>query len=354
MDTAAGVGSEPIHVGGNVYLAGPYKGAPISAVVITPAVAGPFDLGNVVVRAPLEVNPETAQITAKSDPIPTILKGIPLKLRSVAIQVTRQFTLNPTNCEAMALTASSVSDGASARPPTASRSATAGPAFKPKLRLQLKGGTKRGDHPALKAVLTFAKTAKPTWRGSRSACRTPSSSTRATSARSAPGCSAERRQRRLPQGSVYGHVKAGPRCSNSRCTAPSICAPTANKLPDLVADLNGQIDIALGGVDTTKRTASGTPSKSVPDAPVSQLRARNEGRQEGPPGQNTENLCAKAQKASARLVAQNGKVAQLSPKIAVQCKKKHKRAAEKSSGRHAAKRSQAQVASLLRRLHTGW
>src|SRR6201999_423337 len=97
VDTSAGVGSEPFHVGGYVYLAGPYKGAPISSVVITPAVAGPFDLGDVVVRAPLYVNPETAQLTAKSDPIPTILKGIPLKIRSVAVSIDRQgFTLNPT------------------------------------------------------------------------------------------------------------------------------------------------------------------------------------------------------------------------------------------------------------------
>ncbi len=89
VDTAAGVGSEPFHVGGSVYLAGPYKGAPVSTVVITPAVAGPFDLGNVVVRAPVYVDPQTARLTVRSDSIPTILEGLPLKVRSVAIAIDR-------------------------------------------------------------------------------------------------------------------------------------------------------------------------------------------------------------------------------------------------------------------------
>src|SRR6185295_14369114 len=105
IDAGAGVGSEPFHVQGNLYLAGPYEGAPLSAVAVTPALAGPYDLGTVVVRTPLRLNPETAQLTATSDPIPTILKGIPLKIRSVAIQASRPgFILNPTSCEAAQLT----------------------------------------------------------------------------------------------------------------------------------------------------------------------------------------------------------------------------------------------------------
>ena len=118
VDAAAGVGSEPFHIAGDVYLAGRYKGAPISAVVITPAVAGPFDLGNVVIRNPLYIDENTAQVTVKSDPIPTILDGIPLKVREVAIQIDRgDFTFNPTSCEATQVTASiRSSDGATATP----------------------------------------------------------------------------------------------------------------------------------------------------------------------------------------------------------------------------------------------
>ncbi|HVT00295.1 MAG TPA: hypothetical protein VHE08_07255 [Solirubrobacterales bacterium] len=110
-----------------------------------------------VVRAPLYVDPETAQITAKSDPIPTILRGIPLKLRSVAIQVDRKdFIRNPTNCEPMAISATlAASDGGAAKPTERfqARGCKNLP-FKPKLALKLKGATKRIGHPALRAVLT--------------------------------------------------------------------------------------------------------------------------------------------------------------------------------------------------------
>ena len=99
----AGSGA-PFYVTGHAYLAGSYQGAPFSIVVITPAVAGPFDLGTVVVRSALSIDPSTARVTVKTDPFPTILDGIPLDIRSIAVEVTRsQFTLNPTSCERMAV-----------------------------------------------------------------------------------------------------------------------------------------------------------------------------------------------------------------------------------------------------------
>ncbi len=75
----AGAGTRPLYVPGKVYLAGPYKGAPLSLVVVIPAVSGPYDLGNVAVRAAIHVDPVTAQVTATSDPLPQILEGIPLR-----------------------------------------------------------------------------------------------------------------------------------------------------------------------------------------------------------------------------------------------------------------------------------
>ena len=76
-----GAGTHPLYVSGRAYLAGPYRGAPLSLAVITPAVAGPYDLGNVVLRVALHVNPETGEITAVSDSLPKILEGIPLRFR---------------------------------------------------------------------------------------------------------------------------------------------------------------------------------------------------------------------------------------------------------------------------------
>ena len=109
-----GVGSgTPLYVSGNAYFAGPYQGAPgapFSMVFITPAVAGPFDLGTVVVRAGLYINPSNAQVTLKADPLPQYLHGIPTEIRSISLDVNRpEFTLNPTSCAPMAVTGEEIS-----------------------------------------------------------------------------------------------------------------------------------------------------------------------------------------------------------------------------------------------------
>src|SRR5262249_7792945 len=88
-DVRAGAGSQPYQVTGKAYLTGPYKGGPLGLAIVTPAVAGPFDLGTVVVRTALYVDPETTRISAHSDPLPTILRGIPLDLRSISLRIDR-------------------------------------------------------------------------------------------------------------------------------------------------------------------------------------------------------------------------------------------------------------------------
>jgi hypothetical protein len=104
VNITAGAGSQPVQVQGRAYLAGPYKDAPLSLAIVTPAIAGPFDLGTVVVRVALYVDQNTARIRAVSDPIPRILDGIPLDVRSVSLSMDRAgFTFNPTSCEAMSV-----------------------------------------------------------------------------------------------------------------------------------------------------------------------------------------------------------------------------------------------------------
>ncbi len=98
----AGSGSAPYRFSGPVYLTGPYAGAPYGLSIAVPAAAGPFNLGTVVTRAALFVDKTTAQVTAEST-VPTIFKGIPLRLRSVNVTINRQgFMLNPTNCSPLA------------------------------------------------------------------------------------------------------------------------------------------------------------------------------------------------------------------------------------------------------------
>ena len=153
----AGAGDHPVYLPGKVYLAGPYKGAPLSLAVITPAVSGPYDLGNVVVRAALHVNPETAQITAVSDPLPQILEGIPLRLRSIRIDLNRpNFALNPTNCDPFSVdTEVFGEEGALAKPSAHFQVANCRVLpFAPKLTMGFSGSTKHAGNPALHAILT--------------------------------------------------------------------------------------------------------------------------------------------------------------------------------------------------------
>ncbi|HVS99056.1 MAG TPA: hypothetical protein VHE08_00920 [Solirubrobacterales bacterium] len=326
VSTTAGAGTEPVDVGGHVYLAGPYKGAPLSAVVITPAVAGPFDLGTVVVRAPLFVDPETARITARSDEIPHILKGIPLKLRSVEIKVDRQdFTLNPTSCEPMTVGAAvSGLNGATASPSNRFQVGGCGELrFKPALKLRLKGATKRVGHPALKAVLT----AKPGEANiGRAQVNLPHgefldqgnlNKTCTKPVLLAGNC---------PASTVYGRAKAWTPLLDQPLQGPVyLVGGYGYKLPALVAELNGQVKVLLvGKVDSGKNKGIRNTFEVVPDAPVSRFELSMKGGKRYGLLENSENLC-KAKKAKRRAIVrftgQNGKVEQFKPVVANQCGK---------------------------------
>jgi hypothetical protein len=100
VQAGSGPGEALFYVPGRAYLTGPYKGAPYGVVVVVPALAGPFDLGTVVVRAAIYIDPHTAQVSVKSDPLPKMLDGVPLQVRRIEVSVSRpSFTLNPTSCD---------------------------------------------------------------------------------------------------------------------------------------------------------------------------------------------------------------------------------------------------------------
>jgi hypothetical protein len=95
----AGAGAEPLGLAGNVYLTGPYKGAPFGLAIVIPALAGPFDLGTITVRARIAVDPSNLGLTITSDPLPEIVGGIPIRLQTVALSIDRAgFVVTPTNC----------------------------------------------------------------------------------------------------------------------------------------------------------------------------------------------------------------------------------------------------------------
>jgi hypothetical protein len=142
-----------------VYLAGPYKGAPFSLSIVVPAQAGPFDLGNVVVRAAVSVDPTDAHVTVKSDRLPTIVEGIPLRLRQVKVLIDRPgFMRNPTSCAPMSIVATIFSvDGVASDVGSPFKvGGCTDLALTPRLSIGVagKGQTKDGSHPSLKATLT--------------------------------------------------------------------------------------------------------------------------------------------------------------------------------------------------------
>ena len=117
VEVGSGPGPDSEFCPGKVYLTGPYKGAPYGLAVIVPALAGPYDLGTVVVRQALFINTKTAQVTDASDPLPTILKGIPLRVRRVdTILNGKDFTLNPTSCAAKRVKGTIISTEATKSP----------------------------------------------------------------------------------------------------------------------------------------------------------------------------------------------------------------------------------------------
>ncbi|MGA8745170.1 MAG: hypothetical protein WB507_04830 [Solirubrobacterales bacterium] len=333
----AGAGPTPIYVSGHAYLAGPYDGAPLSLAIVTPAVAGPFDLGTVVVRTALYVNPETAQITAKSDPIPTVLQGIPLDVRSIALKMNRpDFTLNPTNCDELGFTGSALSVlGVSA--PLSQRFQVGGcPAlpFAPKLAISLKGGTKRAQNPALKAVLT----ASPGEANVAAAQVTLPHAELLDNAHIGTVCTkpvfAEGAAlgEKCPPASIYGFAKAETSLLEKPLEGPVyLRSPLpGHRLPDLVAALNGEIDVALvGKVDTGKGGGIRNTFELVPDAPVSRFTLEMQGGKKSLL-ENSANLCSSKTKTKALvdLTGQNGKLDDTEALIKTSCKhegKKHRK-----------------------------
>jgi hypothetical protein len=110
-NVAAGPGSHPFHAVGKMYLSGPLQGAPLSLSAITPALAGPYDYGVVVVRVALHVDPLTAQVSAVSETMPQIIGGIPIRMRSIQVNIDRpNFTINPTNCNPFTVDSQGIGD----------------------------------------------------------------------------------------------------------------------------------------------------------------------------------------------------------------------------------------------------
>ncbi len=325
----AGVGGALTYVGGQVYLGGPYKGAPLSVISITPAVAGPFDADTVVVRLGLDLNPKTAEVEvdgAASDPIPHILKGIVLKVRDLRVYVDRpNFTLNPTSCDESSAKATlfgsfldvfSIADDVPVDLATRFQAANClNLGFKPKLALNLKGGTKRGGHPGLAAIYTprpgDANVEGLVVRLPRSAfldqAHIRTICTRVQFA--ADNC---------PKAAQYGYIKAWTPLLDEPLQGPVWLRSSNHKLPDLVFDLHGLVDIEVSvRIDSAKGGIRASLEDS-PDAPISKVVLKMQGGKKGLII-NSRNLCARKSRANVQSEGHNGKSSTANPEMRPQC-----------------------------------
>ncbi len=328
VDVAAGSGPTPFHTEGTAYLAGPYKGAPLSMAIVTPAVAGPFDLGAVVVRTALYVDSVTAQGKAVSDPLPQIIDGIPLDVRSIEVKLDRnQFTLNPTSCDPMKIagSATSASGGATALSSPFQVGGCKGLDFEPSLALRLKGGTKRTSHPKLIAIL---KAGEGEANLASAQVKLPPSAfldqahikTICTRVQFAAG--------QCPPGSIYGKASVKTPLFNDPLTGNVYLRSSSHNLPDLVLDLRGPasqpIEIEVSGKTDSVKGSLRNTFEAVPDAPFETATVELFGGKKGLVV-NSRNLCAHNYKATVKLTGQNGKRYDSNPLVKNDCKKSKKK-----------------------------
>ena len=290
-------------------------------------------------RAAIKVDPSTARVTVASDPLPQIVGGVPLRLRSIQIALNRKgFTVTPTNCDPFAVETSIGGDeGAVAGPSAGFQMANcADLAFGPKLGIQLSGGTNRRGHPALKAVLR----AKPGEANiSKVVTALPSTEILDNSHISAPCTRVQYASDTCPAGSKLGSATAESPLLGQPLSGPVYLRTSSHGLPDLVVQLNGQVDIELvGRIGSTKAGGLRTSFDTVPDVPVTRFVLSLEGGQKGLL-QNSESLCAAPEKATVQTTGQNGAVANSKSRLQVACgsstrhKRHHKRPTRARGGR---------------------
>jgi hypothetical protein len=339
-----GLGSVLSYAPGNLYLAGPYHGSPISVVAIDSALVGPFDLGVVIVRSAIKVDPQTTQVSidsAGSDPIPHIIDGIPIHLRDVRVYIDRpSFAVNPTSCNRFSVASTLQGSGARFSDPADDTFADAiynyqafncgSLGFKPAISLRMKGQTKRGDYPSLRVKVT----PRPGDANIASAqVALPPSVFLAQNHIDTLCTKGQFARKACPPGSIYGQATAYTPLIEEPLSGPVYLRSSDNLLPDLVFALNGRgIEVDLAGkIDSLHGGLRGS-FDLIPDAPVSKFILRMRGGKHGIL-QNAANVCTSTQLGSARFSGQSNQALRLRPRLQANCAHGHKGKAKQKGSR---------------------
>jgi hypothetical protein len=321
-NVAAGPGSHPFHAYGKMYLSGPFKGAPLSLATITPALAGPYDYGVVVVRVALHVDPLTAQVSAVSDTVPSIIGGIPIRMRSIQVNIDRpNFTINPTSCSPLSVDSQGIGDqGTVANFSSyfhADNCATMG--FKPNMTMRQTGGrkaTKRGKNAGLRIDLRT---------------RTGDANVKALTVTLPSAFEIDQRhlgnicsEKELVEKECAGRTPIGTATTTTPLLDQPLSGPVyavsgSGGLPRLAFILNGQVKLVPRA--DSKGIGGGrlkTTVPVIPDAPIGHFTLKVLGGKQGYLV-NTRDICAHIPVTKVEYTAQNGKTRSQSIKLKVAC-----------------------------------
>jgi hypothetical protein len=355
----AGVGSVLAYTPGKVYMAGPYNGAPFSIAAITSAKVGPFDLGTVVVRQALDIDPETAVVTVDakaSDPIPHIIQGIVIHVRDIRVYIDRpRFMINPTNCDPLNFAATVDGAGADPANPADQMPVTVNDsfqlancqnlAFKPLFKVSTSGRTSRSKGASLSVKLAYPKAPQGTQANIAKVKvslpkQLPSRLT--TLQKACPDSTFRANPAACPAGSRVGRAKAITPILPVPLTGPAYFVSHGGaRFPELIIVLQGYgVTLDLHGETfISKKGITSSTFRSVPDDPIGSFELTLP---QGPGSALAANgnLCKIKLKMPTAFTAQNGDVIHRSTPITVTGCARHKvRKASRHHKRNATARS---------------
>jgi hypothetical protein len=352
----AGPGSQPFMLPGTVTLEGAYGDAPYSLRVVVPAKAGPFDLGDVTVRQKVYVDPVTAEVSVVSDPLPTIVKGVPARLQRLDVLVDKPgFMVNPTSCAPKQI--SGVLGSAAGQTAAVSArfraSDCADMKFKPRLALRLTGRkhVSTGKHPGVKAQVNQtgigeAGIQKAVVRLPKSLALDPENAQALCEFEDGTKPDLENH---CPKGSIVGRARAATPLlerdlvgnvyfvKNVR-TDPKT-GNTIRTLPMLIVALRGEIAINLKGESSTTRGGKLINTfNNVPDAPITKFNLNIKGGKNGILAVTRTrrakiNVCASRQIAETDMDGQNGRVRDFNVRVKTPCTKRQTKAAKRAAAK---------------------
>jgi hypothetical protein len=340
---SVGLGGSPFSVtGGKVYLTGPYQGAPFGLSIVNPAVAGPYNLGQVIVRAKIEVDPHTTALTITTNPtgpyaIPQILDGIPLQIKHVNVTINRPgFTFNPTNCNPTAITGTLAStEGASTALSIPFQITNcAALKFTPKFVVTTSGKTSKTYGASLTAKLSYPTTPQGTEANiAKVKVDLPKQlpSRLSTLQKACIAATFETNPANCPTGSIIGHATVHTQLLPVPLTGPAYFVSHGGEaFPSLTIVLQGYgLTIDLTGTTLIRKGITSTTFNTTPDVPFNTFELTLPQAKNSALAANG-NLCKTTLNMPTLLTAQNNTQIKQTTKITPQnCPKPHHKTTKK-------------------------